>query len=211
MIKKISLILIFAIVLGFNTPRSFANDNSVQTQNDAKLAISSMVYIGVLDDTLSDTEAATLVKRSDFAVYLARFLKVDVASYTESHFADTENCAAADILAAMGIFNGDGDGMFYPDRVISVSEALAALTRTVSNKYQFENMTKYVLKAKQLKLSSSSGLYGELTMSDLAVLLFNLGQCEPETFLSIGNRSYEFALGSTFLRHFMTCIILMVM
>ena len=198
MIKKISLILIFAIVLGFNTPRSFANVNSVQTQNDAKLAISSMVYIGVLDDTLSDTQAATLVKRSDSAVYLARFLKVDVASYTESHFADTENCAAADILAAMGIFNGDGDGMFYPDRVISVSEALAALTRTVSNKYQFENMTKYVLKAKQLKLSSSSGLYGELTMSDLAVLLFNLGQCEPETFLSIGNRSYEFALGSTF-------------
>ncbi len=118
------------------------------------------------------------ITRGDFAVLAVQAAKVE-AYEGDTFFSDISGEQADYINTAvyLGIVSKSSDGLFYPDRIITLNEATAMCLRLLGYGEVLNTPgaypTKYVAQANKLKLYTGLSSGQNLTGADAAKLIFN--------------------------------------
>ncbi|MBR5614938.1 MAG: S-layer homology domain-containing protein [Clostridia bacterium] len=175
--KIIALILAVFIASGCVLPLSaFASAEEIQP--DCRTEGQLLMALGVFKE--SDLGADLLAKkvtRGEFAEKLAVLLKKQNDAGDTVYFYDSKNMPEVNALAAAGIFKGNPNGYFYPERNITKQEAAIALTRALGYETYVSvrggSVSEYVLLAKKLGLISDFAMGEELSVAETAISLYN--------------------------------------
>lgn len=162
-------------------------------------------------DIISYTEetANDVVSRIDFAIFLARLLKIDeYADADEYYFTDVDTshygCAAVNALCEMGIISQNEERSFYPDSVITRAEISKMILVMLGYKDYAEVNGGYP--AGYLKLSERSKIFcgidsgnDSFTVSEAALIIMNAASVAMYTPKIYGTDTIEYAVnnGST--------------
>ena len=176
--KIIALILTLFILCGCIMPVC-ALDSSAEKEIDCRAEGDFLRSLGVFDDSELDAESLTeKVTRGNFAKKLAKLLKKQNDVQGNVYFYDSTKIPEINALAAAGIFKGNPDGYFYPDRNITKSEAAIALVRALGYEAYVSvrggYVSEYILLAKRLGLFSGSDMEEELNVSEMVVSLYRV-------------------------------------
>ncbi len=104
-----------------------AEDNIPQYEEEISV-LTALQLLSVTEAELADE----VVKRDDFAAYIAKLINLDSNAGTgERYFydvaGDNPNAAYINYLASLGIMTGDAQGNFNPDKYITVEEAIKSI------------------------------------------------------------------------------------
>lgn len=174
--KIIALILTLFISCGCIMPVC-ALDSSAEKEIDCRAEGDFLRSLGVFDDSELDAKSLTeKVTRGNFAKRLAKLLKKQNDVQGNVYFYDSTIIPEINALAAAGIFKGNPDGYFYPDRNITKSEAAIALVRALGYEAYVSvrggYVSEYILFAKRLGLFSGSDMEEELNVSEMIVSFY---------------------------------------
>lgn len=122
------------------------------------------------------------ITRGDFAVLAAEIMKTDVFT-DESIFTDVsgEQGKYINTLAYMGIISVNAEKKFYPDRIITLEEAVTILIRILGyDVIMTDNTfpTGYMNEARKLKLLTNVTTDSQVSGADAAYLIFNMLNCK---------------------------------
>lgn len=157
---------------------AYAEENNKTADKDVVEFVNALNINGV-HDNIFDSESIT---RADFAILLLKTLNMSNYSFTKnSAYADvpTENAAyeAINILREVGIFSASDN--FYPNRAITLNEALTAIVRGLG--YEEYALSKggypagYIKAATVTKLLSGTEIADneKLTYAEAITVLYN--------------------------------------
>lgn len=175
--KITALILMVLLVFGCIEPLS-AFASAEETQPDCRIEGELLVELGVFKESeLNEDSLSEKVTRGEFAEKLAVLLKKQSDEGNKVSFYDSQDMPEVNALAAAGIFKGNANGYFYPERNITKQEATIALIRALGYETYVSvrgGMTsEYVLLAKKLGLFSDFTLSEELSVAETAICLYN--------------------------------------
>ena len=175
--KIISLIILTLSLFGGLFVTNIAAKSN---RTDYTEAFEVLSRLGIIEVSgINDFDAEEKITRLQFAEYLARTLNIDTKE-KKVYFADIGiTHSSANIITALvdnGIINGYGDGCFYPDDYLKLTEAYNMIIRALGYGKWAENMggypAGYIKAAEQLDIDLlSSG--SELTNADALLLLHN--------------------------------------
>lgn len=157
---------------------------------------------------LDDDDAVT---RKQFALLLSRAMNEELPTDSGVYFSDvppaTAESAAIGYLMQYGIVSGDGNGYFYPDNVITRSEAakmlVASLGRTLVAEVRGGYYAGYLSEAEKIGLMKGCSGAEELCGKDAMLMVYNTIHTNmlTETGISVsGGISYD--TNETFLHHY---------
>lgn len=148
--------------------------------DSAEYYLNFLTKIGITDSTLLLDDVVT---RKDFALFAARLLGEDYAVTSSSgRYLDVDNTEAyasmVEELSNLGIFSGDGNGYFHPDRPITAHEATKVIVELLGYRYLARDMgafpNGYLFVANRLKLLDGVSVDdGYITGSDFVRLVYN--------------------------------------
>lgn len=133
-------------------------------------------YLGIVP-TDESMDLNVSVTRADFAIYVAKMLKLDIGS-DERFYSDVDMqhyaVDAINSLAKMNIINGAESGAFEPDRYITYEEACKILVTAAGYRPFVENstLTGYVMMADTLDISILPSNSNELTLAEIIKMIY---------------------------------------
>lgn len=155
-------------------------------------------FTGKYTDNISREEFCTLLSRiiCNIGNYASveDYARDNGISYTIGNFADTGS-SNVDVLYALGIVSGKGDGIFDPDGTISRQEAAAMLTRT-AEKFMYIETWGSLNFSDADNIASWAG-YFVLWVSNQSIMNGIEGRFEPQESISVlqaitsANRTYK--------------------
>ena len=198
------LSVILSVVLIMNIFTVLASASAVKTNTDGE----SIRFIRAIDImtkyTDADFEADKTVTRAEFAGVLA-----DIINY-KGETGISKECKMKDVteenefvekialVTNLGYMNGNGSGEFYPDRALTVAEAIKTVLSMCGLDLYAQKMggypTGYLVTAGQLGILKNVDTSGDLTLKKLAQLLFNLRNVyimTPSHYTSDGEITYS--------------------
>lgn len=199
--RIIALIITVLIAVGCITPISIhavAEEIQPDCYEEGQLLVALGVFneFEIRDDVLSEK-----VTRGDFAEKLAALLKKEDYSVGKTYFHDSIDFPEVNALAASGIFKGNPNGYFYPERNITKQEAAIALTRALGYETYVSvrggSVSEYVLLAKRLDLFSNISADEELSVAEMAVCLYNALLAEVYEIKTISNKGVTYSADGT--------------
>ena len=138
--------------------------------------------IGVFDNGENyDSKVNQSVSRGEFAIYLAKLLKVgNITSSNGLSFYDVASGSelgnALSVLSAMGIIKPDENGLFRPNDPITVAEITKALIYSYTDKeyrMMIEEKNDYLYTANRLGITDGIKSSGNASFGDCVVMLYN--------------------------------------
>lgn len=180
-----SKILCFILCLAILCPAVVAQEKSeraVFDENEMQYAVDIMDELGILEK--SEPNSNDIISRIDFAVYLARMLKVNEYEESEvTYFTDINSdhyaLTCVNYLTNCGAFDGYGDSKFNPDAPIAPIEAAKAIFNCLgyrtyaSLKGGYPNA--YQEYARRTNLLDGFATNKDITRTEMAVLLLRAG------------------------------------
>ncbi|MBP1926361.1 hypothetical protein J2Z76_002226 [Sedimentibacter acidaminivorans] len=161
--KVLSLVLVLAMVLS-SMSFAFASNLNDIVDNDYEDAINTLVGLGIVagyeDGTFRPEKTITRAEMAKLMVITLGY--GDLVAGSKSNFADTQGHwadAYIALAAGKGIVQGDGNGKFRPDAIVSYDEAITMLVRGLGYTdtcNELKNMTwptNFKVKAAELKLT----------------------------------------------------------
>lgn len=184
--KRLIIMLLCVCVLLTSFCGSVSADEMVTAENQDGLqaAVALLKMIDVLDEsvTLENVSFSRTITRLEFAEYLAKILKLSGGAENNRVFTDVPAESPVHDLYRMNVFLGDGEGNFNPGGIITVTDAVVALSRVLH--YDIEAESKggdpvlYIAFAKQNGMLDGVPISGELTVRDAIVFLYNSILCD---------------------------------
>lgn len=174
----------FAGIGRMETTASAASSKSVKGNEKICGLLSAM---GIIDNTF-EFQYSRKVSRAEFAkmAALAGGYTIEEAEY-QGFFPDVaeenEYAAYVEFLHTIGVVNGDGDGNFAPDRIITLTEAVTMLLRVAGYGKLVEAEGGYP--EGYMRVARNEGLLknvsgtSELTGDDALVLIYNMLNMNP--------------------------------
>ena len=129
---KRSLLIIFAVILSFAFALTAYASYEVNTYADS---VDFLTKLGILSsgDSISDKAESDSITRGEFALLAYRSFGGKVSGDGNAYFYDVTDKSdyydAVNVLAQLGILNGNGQGRFEPDSEIKLYDALAVMLR----------------------------------------------------------------------------------
>lgn len=154
--------------------------------------------------TDADFEADKTVTRAEFAGVLADIINYKgetgiskVCTMTDVS-EESEYAEKIALVTNLKYMNGNGAGEFYPDRVVTVAEAVKTVVSMTGFDIYANKMggypTGYLVTADQLGVLKHLDTSGDLTLSKLALILYNLRNVyimEPSLYTTDGEITYS--------------------
>lgn len=189
--RILPLLLSIFIMVGCIMPLSVLGVND-KSQRECYTEAKLLVSLGIFEEAELQADLfAQNITRGEFAQKLATLLKKQGYAGDKVYFYDAENLTAVNDLAAAGIFKGNPDGHFYPERNITKQEAAIALTRALGyEEYVLARggtVSEYVLLANRLELISDITTDEELSVAEAILCLYNLLFSKAYEIQSISN------------------------
>ncbi len=162
--KVLSLVLVMAMVLSSMSFAFGASNLTDIVDTDYEDAINTLVGLGIVagyeDGTFRPEKTITRAEMAKMMVVTLGY--GDLVAGSKSNFADTQGHwadAYIALAAGKGIVQGDGNGKFRPDAIVSYDEAITMLVRGLGYTdtcNELKNMTwptNFKVKAAELKLT----------------------------------------------------------
>lgn len=203
------LCILLSFIMVFSASASSDIPLYKETEAEAVLSKEAVILerLGVIE---ADFDYEKEITRRDFAVYLA-----EIAGYSDIKGNSFENIIFSDIkkgdkasgsiqlLSALNVIRGTGDGLFRPDEKILYRDAVVLLVRLLGYDVYAEANggypTGYLLTASSEKITSgiASGMDESINGTTLSRLLFNALSVKIKLRYSYGNESLKMKDGET--------------
>ena len=181
--RLLSVILAFVLLMNIFTV--LASASAVKKDATYNESIRFIRAIDIMTNyTDADFEADKAVTRAEFAGVLADIVnykgETGISKVCTMTDVDASNEYAEKIAVVTNLkyMNGNGNGEFYPNRVVTVAEAVKTVVSMAGFDLYAQKMggypTGYLVTADQLGIIKNVNTSADLTLKNLAKILFNL-------------------------------------
>ncbi len=176
--KYITLALAFVICIISLSCIVCASETVIS--DEANQSITLLARLGITEEK----SVGAKLSRSDFMGYFVNYIgKKDMITdkynlyYTDVKYED-KNSAQISYLTEEGYINGYGDGLFYPDKNITVAQVLKLIEIATgySSLLKSDTPSEYLRIARMMKIingTSFSNVSDEATLGDIAIIMYN--------------------------------------
>jgi len=177
--RIISFILVCGMCIGINVV-SISVAASTEKREPAYNFMEALRTLGFIPDYYDyNVNLDSPVTRADFSAAIAKIMKIEGYAENDIYFYDVPKTHWAhkeiSALANSGIINGNGEKLFFPDRVITAPEAyklmLTAMGHNIYAELKGGYPSGYIAAALLAEIDVPT--YGELTNKDMFTILYN--------------------------------------
>lgn len=191
LMKREIISILLILIISFSTVGGFADEMSLSDNAPEEKAVGLLRNMELLSGENIDYTAE--LSRGEFANYMIKLFNLPSSSEIVNIFKDVDEYneffSSVMTLYRLGIVYGNTDGNFYPEQIISVTDAVVMISRAMGYSLISKDSTYLISRASQMGITEGISLSGNLTMSTLVYLMYNALHSCPYVQNSFGDES----------------------